>query len=373
MHHLSAFILALLLFASCGSPHDRTARKKEKGAKTELRYARNISIERTGGYIAVRLLNPWKKNTLLHTYYLVNRNSRAAVPDDGTKITVPLRRSVVFTTAHASLLEMLHAQKAIAGVADLKYMLIPDIQNRTRKGGDIRDCGNAMQPDIERIIDLHADALLLSPFENSGGHGRLEETGVPVIECADYMEASALGRAEWMKFYGLLYGKEKEADSLFSLVERNYKALSRKAKTSRTKRSILPDRKVGAVWYLPGGKSSVGLLYKDAQGGYAYSDDTHSGSISMPFETILDKFGQSDFWVLCYNGDFSRRKLLAEYQGYAALKPYRTEEIYGCKVDSVPYFEEVSWRPDRLLADLILLFHPDLHIAPMRYYRKLKD
>ena len=137
MHHLSAFILALLLFASCGSPHDRTARKKEKGAKTELRYARNISIERTGGYIAVRLLNPWKKNTLLHTYYLVNRNSRAAVPDDGTKITVPLRRSVVFTTAHASLLEMLHAQKAIAGVADLKYMLIPDIPNRTRKGGDI--------------------------------------------------------------------------------------------------------------------------------------------------------------------------------------------------------------------------------------------
>ena len=55
-----------------------------------------------------------------------------------------------------------------------------------------------MKPDIERIIDLRADAILLSPFENSGGYGRLEQIGVPIIECADYMETSALGRAEWM-------------------------------------------------------------------------------------------------------------------------------------------------------------------------------
>ena len=77
-----------------------------------------------------------------------------------------------------------------------------------------------MKPDIERIIDLRADAILLSPFENSGGYGRLEQIGVPIIECADYMETSALGRAEWMKFYGLLYGKEHEADSYLLLSNR---------------------------------------------------------------------------------------------------------------------------------------------------------
>lgn len=373
MRQLSVFILGLLLFVSCGSRHKETIWKNGPGTRAELRYARNITIERANGYTVVRLINPWKQNAILHTYYLVDRDSRVDIPDDGTIVTVPLRRSVVFTTAHASLLEMLHAQKAIAGVADLKYMVIPDIQKRTRLKDGIADCGNAMQPDVERIIDLHADAILLSPFENSGGYGRLEETGIPIIECADYMERSALGRAEWMKFYGLLYGKKREADSLFSVVEQNYMALSKKARKSKAARSILPDRKVGAVWYLPGGESSVGLLYKDAHGLYAYAKDEHSGSLSMPFETILDKFGQSDFWVLCYNGNFNRKKLLSEYQGYARLKPYQTKEIYGCKVDSTPYFEEVSWRPDWLLSDLIQLFHPDLHIAPMRYYKKLRD
>lgn len=71
-----------------------------------------------------------------------------------------------------------------------------------------------MNPDMERIIDLHPDAILLSPFENSGGYGRIEKLDIPIIECADYMETSALGRAEWMRFYGLLFGVAPQADSL---------------------------------------------------------------------------------------------------------------------------------------------------------------
>lgn len=329
-------------------------------------------MEHKDGYVVVKLLNPWKKRKILKTYYLMPRNAESGNISDGVRVDVPIQRSVVFTSAHANLLEMLHAETAISGVADLKYMLIPDIQRRAHSKGGIVNCGDAMKPDVEQIIDLKPEAILLSPFENSGGYGRLEEIGIPVIECADYMEESALGRAEWMKFYGLLFGREREADSLFAVVEKNYQALSEKANQSKITRSVLPDRKVGPVWYLPGGESSVGLLYKDAHGVYAYAKDKHSGSLSMPFETVLDKFGQSDFWILSYRGDFNRAKLLAEFQGYSMLKPCRTGEIYGCKVDSIPYFEEVSWRPDWLLSDLIQLFHPDLHIAPMRYYHKLK-
>ena len=368
MRQLSVLVLCFSLLVSCSL---RQQKANEEIGETGFKYARNITMEHKDGYVIVKLLNPWKKGTILQTYYLMPRNVESENISDGVRVDVPIQRSIVFTTAHANLLEMLHAQKAIVGVADLKYMLIPDVQQRARKG-EIANCGESMKPDVERIIDLKPDAILLSPFENSGGYGRLEEIGVPIIECADYMEHSALGRAEWMKFYGMLYGREHEADSLFAVVEQNYKALSAKAKKSKVKRSVLPDRKVGAVWYLPGGESSVGLLYKDANGSYAYSQDKHSGSLSMPFETILDKFGDSDFWILCYNGNFSLNTLLAEYQGYGALKPYKTGEVYGCKVDSTPYFEEVSWRPDWLLSDLIQLFHPDLHLGAMRYYKKLK-
>ncbi|MCR5077812.1 MAG: ABC transporter substrate-binding protein [Prevotella sp.] len=393
MYRISVIYLFLLLFfTGCTSSRQRAGQMTGKADKVTFEYARNIKIDRFPEYIRVRLLNPWKANTVLHTYYLVEKGDESAVPDDGSRIEIPVKRSVVFTTAHANLMEMLHVEEAIVGVADLKYMLIPDVQTRARRQlyyekermkdaekkqellkGGIMDCGESMKPDIERIVDLKPDAVLLSPFENSGGYGRLDEINVPVIECADYMERSALGRAEWMKFYGLLFGCEEQADSLFNVVERNYKVLRQNAKASKETRSVLPDRKTGSVWYVPGGESSIGLLYKDAGGQYVYADDTHSGSLPMPFETILDRFGQSDFWILSYNGSMNLRQLLAEYQGYETLKSFRTKEVYGCKVDRVPYFEEVSWRPDWLLQDLIQLFHPDLRLAPLRYYHKLAD
>ena len=373
MKQLLVFTFSIILFYSCGNSQKKTIDNNGKRQTSELRYAKNITIERTKNYVAVRLLNPWKEGSILQTYYLVERDKDIIVPNDGVKVLTPLRKSVIFTTAHANLVEILKAQEAIAGVADLKYMIIPDIQKRARLKDGIVDCGDGMKPDVERIIDLNADAILLSPFENSRGYGRLEQIGVPIIECADYMERSALGRAEWMKFYGILFGREKEADSLFSVVEQNYKSLRKQASKSKITRQVLPDRKVGAVWYLPGGESSVGLLYKDAHGAYAYANDKHSGSIAMPFETILDKFEQSDFWILSYNGNLNLQQLLSEYQGYAKIKAFQKKEVYGCKIDSKPYFEEVSWRPDWLLSDLIQLFHPDLHIAPLRYYQKIKD
>lgn len=117
----------------------------------------------------------------------------------------------------------------------------------------------------------------------------------------------------------------------------------------------------------------MGMLYHDAAGHYEYANDTHSGSLSLPFETVLDRFGKADFWLMSYQGTMTRQALLSEYHGYKALKPFLTREIYGCKVDETPYFEQISWRPDWLLGDLIQLFHPDLRQGkPLRYYKKIE-
>lgn len=367
-------VLYLLLLSLCFS----CSNNQVKEAKTNypidstlvFKYAENIKMERTDGGIKVILANPWKKGETLHTYYLVEDAEKVEKPENGTLVQVPIRRGVFFTTAHANLMEMLGAQKAIAGVADGKYMLIPDVQKRL-KSKEIVDCGDGMKPNIEKIIDLKTDGLLVSPFENSGGYGKLDEIKIPIIECAEYMETSALGRAEWMKFYGILFGCQQTADSLFKVVEKEYLALKAKAKTAKQTLSVLPDRKTGSVWYMPGGKSSVGLLYKDANGKYAFANNKKSGSLALPFETVLDKVGQADFWIFGYYGNFNKQQLLAEYPGYAALKPFKTDEIYGCQIDRTPYFEEVSWRPDWLLADLVQLFHPDLRTTSLRYYHRL--
>lgn len=391
MRRFLLFSLTLVaLICGCNKQKQPSAQAPH-GREVKLSYAQNIRITEFDGYTRVELKNPWKKGKTLHTYYLIynkgnntedytagGKGNNSQCPSDGTPIHVPLQRAVVFTTAHANLLCQLHAQDAIAGVADLRYMMIDNIQQRARRKGAkdaIADCGDAMKPNVERIVDLRADAVLLSPFENSGGYGTLEHTGIPLIECAEYMETSALGRAEWMRFYGRLVGKGHEADSLFRTVERNYRRLAALARTSKTTKSVIPDRKTGSVWYMPGGKSSVGLLYKDAQIGYAFAQDKHSGSLALPFETVMDKAGNADIWLMSHHGEMTRSLLEAEFEGYKQLKAFQNGNIYGCQIDKVPYFEEVSWRPDWLLRDLIVIFHPALRQqlgTQLRYYKRIQ-
>ena len=353
------------------------------GDTLRLKYAENIVIVRDSAVTMVELRNPWGEG-VLHRYWLVSKNTDFS-PSEGTVVRVPLQRSVIFNTAHASLLLMLDADDAIAGVADLKYMLLPEIHRRvnfvdfsTRKNSEkpIVDCGDAMNPDIEKIVELDADAILLSPFENSGGYGQLEKLGVPLIECAEYMETSALGRAEWMRFYGLLYGCEAQADSLFAVVEKEYFSLSRNEERGARseKKSILTERLTGSTWYVAGGRSTVARLIADAGGAYAWADDEHSGSLPLSFETVLDKAGDADVWIFNYTGamPLTRTMLAAEHHGYKAFKAFQTGEIYYVNSLQVPYFEEVSFRPDRLLHDYTILLNPSKqNNQKLRYFQKI--
>ena len=137
------------------------------------------------------LNNPWKEGMTLHRYLLVPDSINPQdisltshhSPLTSTIVRTPLSRSVIFTTVHCAMLMSLDKEDCISGVADLKYIKIPWIQEQV-KAGRIMDVGEGMSPMVEKIIDQRPDALFLSPFENSGGYGRLEEIGIPIIECA---------------------------------------------------------------------------------------------------------------------------------------------------------------------------------------------
>lgn len=342
----------LVLIASCNQP------QKADYESEGFEYAKLLKSDSTSnpgkGY-AVTVIDPWQTGKVLQR----------------VSVAKPYRRVVVFTTSHCQLMEYLGVADRIVGVCDSKYILIKDIQQRL-KSHAIADCGNSMSPDIERIIALKPDAIILSPYEGMS-LGRLEKTGIPIIYAADYMETSSLGRAEWMKYYGRLFGVGNRADSLFNVVDSTYESLKAKAARLPKGRSILTERKTGATWYAPGGESSIGVTIRDANGGYAFANDKHSGSLALSFEQILAKAGESDVWAFKYNGTkpMSKADLLQEFHGYEALKAFRTGEIYECNCSQVPYFEEVSWRPDYLLREFIQLLHPGTDLGGLRYYKKL--
>lgn len=423
--------------------HGEKAADKEGASETSDEKASETIGDNAGyQYVEVNIANPWKAGTLLHRYILIpkgeegdktvtrlalQRTSGMGCTTD--TVRTPVERSAVFIAPHCQLMYELGCQQAIRGVCDLNYINIPDVRKRAASAGkaaagkassekasagnasaqnSIVDCGSSMAPDIERIIALKPEAILVSPFENSGGYGKLDKLHIPIIEAADYMESSPLGRAEWMKFYGMLFGKDKNisttaagkaseaavgkasgaaagkaseatllascelrADSLFAQIEKEYLDLKAEAGKLPKGLSILTERKTGNVWYVPGGQSTIGILLKDANARYIFSDDQHSGSLPMSPEQILAKGSQVDVWAFKYFGGapLSQAQLLQEYDGYKALAAFSRGNIYQVDTSMVPYFELTSFHPELLLREFIILAHGS-RFGKLRFYKK---
>ena len=440
-----------LLMAACQGGKTAAA-DADAGDTLEMKYAKLLTIVKHGDgeessdaaegidyqYAEAIVANPWKTGTLLHRYILIpkgeegdktvamlaKRRSMGARCTTDT-VRTPVERSAVFIAPHCQLMYELGCQQAIRGVCDLNYINIPDVRKRAASAGNaagkassekassgnasalnsIVDCGSSMAPDIERIIALKPEAILVSPFENSGGYGKLDKLHIPLIEAADYMESSPLGRAEWMKFYGMLFGNaskaadgnaskiadgkvskiadgkaskavfsascEATADSLFSQIEKEYLKLKAEAGKLPKGLSILTERKTGGVWYVPGGQSTIGILLKDANARYIFSDDQHSGSLPMSPEQILAKGKQVDVWAFKYFGGapLSQAQLLQEYDGYKALAAFSRGNIYQVDTSTVPYFELTSFHPELLLREFIILAHGS-QFGKLRFYKK---
>ena len=464
---------AALLMAACQGEKTAAA-DAEAGDTLEMKYAKLLTIVKHGDgeeasdaaegidyqYAEAIIANPWKAGTMLHRYILIpkgeegdktvamlalQRTSGMGCTTD--TVRTPVERSAVFIAPHCQLMYELGCQQAIRGVCDLNYINIPDVRKRAASAGkasagkasagkafagkasagnassenasaqnSIVDCGSSMAPDIERIIALKPEAILVSPFENSGGYGKLDKLHIPLIEAADYMESSPLGRAEWMKFYGMLFGRAKnisttaagkaseaaagkaseaaagkaseaaagkaseatlpascepKADSLFAQIEKEYLNLKAEAGKLPKGLSILTERKTGGVWYVPGGQSTIGILLKDANARYIFSDDQHSGSLPMSPEQILVKGKQVDVWAFKYFGGapLSQVQLLQEYDGYKALAAFSRGNIYQVDTSTVPYFELTSFHPELLLREFIILAHGE-RFGKLRFYKK---
>ena len=415
-------LLALLVLTACQGGKT-TAGEAEEGDTLKMEYAKLLTIVKHGEkgtasldedaesaeyqYAEVNVANPWKAGALLHRYILIPKGKEgdetvarlALLRTSGMGCTTdtvrtPVERSAVFIAPHCQLMYELGCQQAIRGVCDLNYINIPDVRKRAASAGkatagnasaqnSIVDCGSSMAPDIERIIALKPEAILVSPFENSGGYGKLDKLHIPLIEAADYMESSPLGRAEWMKFYGMLFSNEEgksnrisgtcelRADSLFSQIEKEYLKLKAEAGKLPKGLSILTERKTGNVWYVPGGQSTIGILLKDANARYIFSDDQHSGSLAMSPEQILAKGKQVDVWAFKYFGGapLSQAQLLQEYDGYKALAAFNRGNIYQVDTSTVPYFELTSFHPELLLREFIILAHGE-RFGKLRFYKK---
>lgn len=381
MRYLNILAITMALFAFTACKSGKVTGMGAEGRVDTLQYAKGLIITHFYGYSTVTLRDPWDTLKTRKVYVLADKQTlkerpgfRDTLTKKGILIATPVERAAIYTSVHAAMAEQLGLLDRVAGVCEPEYITSPGILQRLESGA-IADLGNSASPNVEKIISLNTEAIIASPFENSG-YGAAEKLGIPIVEAADYMENHPLGRTEWIKFYGMLFGCRERADSLFSATKQSYEDLYLKVAISSYHPTVILERKWGQTWAVPANGSYVGQLHRDAGAQYVFSEITGSNSIHKSFEEVFERGCDATFWFMKYGSKepMTYAALKREYLPYSNFEAFKQHNIYGCNTLLTTYYDDITLHPDWILADLIHIYHPEiLPDHQPKYYFPLED
>jgi len=359
-------VLFLLVFPFFGCKQNNTILSKTTSAsENSIRYAKGLEIYKYHGFSLVKITNPWPEAKESFTYILQEKNG--IIPDSlkqFTVIPIPIQSIVVTSTTHIPALELLGVENTLVGFPNTNYIS----SEKTRKlidGGKVREVGVNENLNTEVLIDIKPDVIVSFGLNNSNPTlDNLQRSGLKIMLNGDWTEQSPLGKAEWIKFFGALYGLDFKANAVFSEIEKEYNTTLALAKKATSKPTVLSGAMYQEQWYVPQGESWASLFLKDAHSNYLWAETKGTGSLSVPFETILEKAQNADFWIA--PGDFSSLKEMSDSNPhYNQFTSFKNKKVYSYAVNKgakggIIYFEWSPTRPDWVLKDLIKIFHPEL-------------
>ena len=289
----------------------------------------------------------------------------------------PLTRLVCTSTSHLPFFEMLDMEEVVVGFPNLSLVSSKIFRQRA-EAGMITDLGPDGSMNMELLLSLKPDAVIAFDMGGeSGALDKIEESGIPVIYNSDFLEKSPLGRAEWIKFFGALLNKRKEADSIFNFIQQEYDRLKMIGEAVRSRPTILSGVVYGDTWFLPGGQNWSSAFFKNAGGEYLWENDTTSGWIELSFESVYEMAGNSAYWIGTSTLN-SKKELLGADERYGSFQPLKNDKVFNYSKRLGPnggydFFESGYSRPDLILADLIKILHPEmLPDYETVYFQKLK-
>ena len=374
---LPKIILPFLLLFICSCKNE-TKSETVLSSQNTVHYAKGFSIENYNGYSVVTVKNPWPKATKTYTYILKEKNG--IVPDSLKQnliISVPIKTIVVTSTTHIPSLEMLDEVNTLVGFPHCDYISSEKVRARI-DAGKIKELGNNHDLNTEVILDLQPNVIIGYGIDNKNPTlDNLQKSGLKVMLNGDWNEETALGKAEWIKFFGALYGKQKEADEIFSKIEKDYLKTIEIAKRATSTPTILAGDMFEDRWYLPKGSSWGSLLLKQANGNYLWQETSGTGSLSLSFETVFEKAKNAEVWIT--SGQFSTLKEMTNVNPhYAEFDAFKNKNVYSFsgkkgKTGGILYYELAPNRPDIVLKDIVKILHPELLIGYKPFFfEKLK-
>ena len=329
-----------------------------------IQYAKGLEIYKHDGFSILKVKNPWPKANKDYTYILQEKNG--IIPDSlkqNTIIQVPIKTIVVTSTTHIPSLEMLGVENTLVGFPNLNYISSKKVRKRI-DSGKIKELGNNQSLNIETAIDLAPSIIVGYGIDNNNSSlDNLEKSGLKVILNGDWNEQSPLGKAEWIKFFGALYGQEKKTNTIFESIKDEYKKTLIVAQKATSNPTVLSGAMFQDIWYMPQGESWASVFLKDARANYLWKDTEGTGSLSLSFETVFEKGQNADFWI---QGQFSSLEEIEKTnKHYTQFKAFKTKKVYSFgnkkgKTGGNLFYELAPNRPDLVLKDILKMVHPEL-------------
>lgn len=352
--------------------------------KAQLKYANCFNIEYHAMYKRIEVSDACRNSRHNFVYILVPRGQKA--PPDTLKtaivVSIPVDRMAIFSSAWTAYFAMLHIEDKLVGLAGCEYVNTPEVLALIREGKikEIGDGGRGMSRKIhlERLTLVRPEAVMVyaTGIPDYDQYPKLMEAGFKAIINASHMEASPLGRTEWIKFIAAFFNREAEAEHIFDEIVLHYEKLAEKTRNVAHRPTVLSNAPWRGLWHIPGGASYNARFVEDAGARYLWRDNTSAGSIPMSIEAVVERARDAEYWI---NPGLARS--LAELKGvderFRLFTSFRSGRVYNNDARVNPqggndYWETGAARPDLVLADLISIFHPELVPDHRRiWYRQL--
>ncbi len=361
----TSFFLAFLLLLGCKSDPKQKSIDNDAGKDIPLKYAEGFSIIDYKTHFILTIDKPWPKAEKSYTYVIYKEKIDSKENNLADfEFTKPITRIVTTSTTHIPSLELLGVEQSLIGFPGTKY--ISSVKTRVRvDNGEIRELGMNESINTEVLLEIQPDVVI--GFGVDGVNKTFEtikKAGIPVIYNGDWVESSALAKAEWIKFFGVLFNKQKEADSIFNHIESDYIEAKTIAKQATSQPSVLSGAMHKDVWYLPNGASAEAQFLEDAHVNYLWKDTSGNGSLALGFESVFEKAKDADLWISpSYYTSYSQLEnanaLYKEFKAFKNKTIYTFSNTVGA-TGGVLYYELGVARPDLVLKDLIKIGHPEL-------------
>lgn len=345
-----------------------------------------VSLEFAKGFELFKGENFWEIH-VTQGYTGAEKTYRYLVLEEGAKlektgfdavVQLPISKVILTSTTQVPHLDMLGETDKLIGFPQTD--LISSSTTRARiEENKVKDLGNGPSTNPEMVIDLQPDWIMISTLgEDLRYLDLFAQANVPALINGEYVEQNPLGRAEWIKFTGILLGKYEESVAEFEKIKIAYQDAEKLASQlpANNRPKVLSGVMYQDIWYAPGAESWGAQILQNAGGDYVFSDQTGSGSLQLNYEFVLDRAAEAEVWI--GSADFPDVKTMGSNEPrYRNFQAWKTGQIYTYTAKKgatggLEYFELGYVRPDLILKDLIKILHPELLPEyELYFYQKL--